>query len=148
METSPVVDESDDVVLVSHDRDLMDRLCTDVVGLDGRGGCATYGSVDQWLATYEPPVAERGVKRDEARRAPRTAAPKKKLSFREQQEWDGIEAAITVAEEAVSARQSAVELAATAGHAALAAACRELEEAQHDVERLYARWQELEAKRG
>ena len=33
------------LVLVSHDRDLMDRLCTEVVGLDGRGGAALYGSV-------------------------------------------------------------------------------------------------------
>ena len=41
-----------------------------------------------------------------------------------------------------------MERAATAGHAALADACRALEEAQQAVERLYARWQELEAKRG
>ena len=44
--------------------------------------------------------------------------------------------------------QAAVEGAATAGHEALAEACRELEASQHAVERLYARWQELEAKRG
>jgi ATP-binding cassette subfamily F protein uup len=138
------------VVLVSHDRDLMDRLCTAAVGLDGRGGAAIYGSVGQWLAAYETPAAEGGERGEEARRAPRARAapPKKKLSFREQQEWDGMEAAIAAAEEAVSARQAAVERAATGGHAALAAACRELEAAQHAVERLYARWQELEAKRG
>jgi ATP-binding cassette subfamily F protein uup len=138
------------VVLVSHDRDLLDRLCTAVVGLDGRGGFAIYGSVGQWLADCEPPAENRGARGDETRRAPRAAPvpPKKKLSFREQQEWDGMEAAITVAEETVLARQAAVERAATAGHAALAGACRELAQAQHDVERLYARWQELEAKRG
>jgi ATP-binding cassette subfamily F protein uup len=138
------------VVLVSHDRDLMDQLCTALVGLDGRGGSAIYGSVGQWLADYEPPAAERGPRGEEARRVPRAAPapPKKKLSFREQQEWDGMEAAITAAEAAAAARQAAVERAATTGHAALAAACRELEESQREVERLYARWQELEAKRG
>jgi ATP-binding cassette subfamily F protein uup len=121
-----------------------------VVGLDGRGGFNVYGSVGQWLAAYEPPAAEREGRGAGARPAPRAtpAPPRKKLSFREQQEWDGIEAAITAAEEAVSERQAAVERAATAGHAALAAACRDLEAAQHAVERLYARWQELEAKRG
>src|SRR5262245_51343475 len=46
-------------VLVSHDRELMDRLCTEVVGLDGRGGAALYGSVDQWLTAYERGLAER-----------------------------------------------------------------------------------------
>jgi ATP-binding cassette subfamily F protein uup len=138
------------VVLVSHDRDLMDRLCTAVVGLDGRGGFNGYGSVGQWLAAYEPPAAGRGVRNAGTRPAPRAApAPtSKKLSFRERQEWDGMEAAITVAEEAVSERQAAVERAATTGHAALAEACRELEAAQQAVERLYTRWQELEAKRG
>jgi ATP-binding cassette subfamily F protein uup len=139
------------VVLVSHDRELMDRLCTAVVGLDGQGGAALYGSVGQWLTAYEALTAERTVRTEESAKParPRPAAPvKKKLSFREQQEWDGMEAAITAAEEALAARQAAVEAAATAGHAALAAACRDLEEAQHAVERLYARWQELEAKRG
>src|SRR5207302_2926701 len=46
------------LVLISHDRDLMDRLCTEVVGLDGRGGAAVYGSVGQWLSAYERATAE------------------------------------------------------------------------------------------
>src|SRR5207302_3272491 len=45
------------VVLVSHDRDLMEGLCLEVVGLDGHGGAATYGSVSQWLAAYEGAAA-------------------------------------------------------------------------------------------
>jgi ATP-binding cassette subfamily F protein uup len=139
------------VVLVSHDRDLMDRLCTAVVGLDGAGGSALYGSVGQWLSAYERQNAERAARDDgptKVARAASVARAKRKLSYREQQEWDGMEAAITAAEETVAARQAAVERAATAGHAALAEACRELEAAQHTVEGLYARWQELEAKRG
>src|SRR5262249_7870809 len=47
------------VVLVSHDRDLMDRLCTVLVGLDGAGGAAIYGSVGQWLADQEARGADR-----------------------------------------------------------------------------------------
>ena len=43
-------------------------------------------------------------------------------------------------------RQAEVEQASTAGHAALADACRAMEAAQHEVERLYHRWEEL-AKR-
>src|SRR5207245_1874575 len=41
------------LVLVSHDRELTDRLCAEIVGLDGLGGAALYGSVDQWLTAYE-----------------------------------------------------------------------------------------------
>jgi ATP-binding cassette subfamily F protein uup len=140
------------LVLVSHDRDLMDRCCTEVVGLDGRGGAALYGSVGQWLAAFERATAEEAQLAGEpvppARLRPVPAARPRKLSYREQQEWEGMEAAITAAEQVVADRQAEVNRAVTSGHAALADACRALEGAQRAVELLYARWQELEVKRG
>ncbi len=127
----------------------MDRLCTEVVGLDGRGGAALYGSLDQWLTAYSLGQTEirtaKSAIDSPSRPVPPTPKPRK-LSYREQQELQQMESAILTAEEAVVQRQSEVERAATAGHAALADACLKLEEAQRVVERLYARWQELEAK--
>src|SRR5262249_40296818 len=123
------------LVLVSHDRDLMDRLCTEVIGLDGRGGAAPYASVRQWLAAYGRAAHARpehcgekpgGARTPAAPPAPRPApvAPKpRKLSYREQQEWEQMEAAILAAEEVVAGRQSEVERAAAAGHVALGEAC-------------------------
>jgi len=136
------------VVLVTHDRDLMDRLCTEVIGLDGKGGAAPYGSVNQWLSAYERDTkkAEEPAKKAEKASAPSPKA--KKLSFKEQQEWDGMEAAILAAEQAVEARQAEVEAASTAGHVKLNAACQALDEARAKVETLFARWEELAAKRG
>ena len=55
--------------------------------------------------------------------------------------------AILTAEEVLAERHAEVERVAGAGHVVLADACRALEDAQKEVERLYARWQELEAKR-
>ncbi|MBL8795003.1 MAG: ABC-F family ATP-binding cassette domain-containing protein [Planctomycetia bacterium] len=139
------------LVLVSHDRELMDRLCDEVVGLDGCGGAALYGSVTQWLTALErvaaPPKAKPAPPPATSRAATAPSKPRK-LSYREQQEWEQMEGAILAAEEAVVARQAAVEQAAGAGHVALGEACRMLEEAQQAVEKLYARWQELEARRG
>jgi ATP-binding cassette subfamily F protein uup len=136
------------LVLVSHDRELTDRLCTEIIGLDGRGYAGRYASVSQWLSAYERST---NVEQAPAKAAAKpTAASKpatKKLNYREQQEWSGIEAAILAAEEAFAARQVEVQNSATAGHAVLAEACRAMEAAQHEVERLYARWQELETKR-
>ena len=63
------------LVLVSHDRELMDRLCTEVVGLDGRGGAALYGSVDQWLTAYEGAVAQRESAPPRLETRPKTSAP-------------------------------------------------------------------------
>ena len=68
------------LVLVSHDRDLMDRLCTEVVGLDGRGGAALYGSVGQWLTAYERAAAE-AAEAGEARRE-RSGGPRRRRRSR------------------------------------------------------------------
>jgi ATP-binding cassette subfamily F protein uup len=139
------------VVLVSHDRELMGRICTEVVGLDGQGGAANYASVEQWLTAYERVVTARAEAAKPAAPALRPSAPKpkpKKLSNHELRELEGMEAAILAAEEAVTACQARVQESATAGHAALSEACQALEAAQATVERLYARWQELEAKKG
>jgi ATP-binding cassette subfamily F protein uup len=138
------------LVLVSHDRDLLDRLCTEVVGLDGRGGSAVYASVEQWLAAYER-AAEEAAK-PAALPAPRRVAPSpppkpRKLGYREQQELAGMESAILAAEQALTDRETDVQQATTAGHVALAESCRALDVAKAEVERLYARWQELEARR-
>jgi ATP-binding cassette subfamily F protein uup len=137
------------LVIVSHDRTLMDRLCTEVVGLDGKGGAALYASVDQWLTAYQRSEADSKQPAAGKEPAPKKAAAVKpvKLSYREQQEWDQMEAAILNAEQALAECEAAVESAATAGHIVLTDACRALEEAQQTVERLYARWGELEAKR-
>jgi ATP-binding cassette subfamily F protein uup len=139
------------LVLVSHDRELMDRICTEVVGLDGRGGAMLYASVGQWLAAYEKVNAEAQQATAPSGTTPRpvAATPKApKRTYREQKEWEQMESAILEAEETLAARQAAVEGAGALGHAALAEACRALEEAQQAVDCLYARWQDLEAKGG
>jgi ATP-binding cassette subfamily F protein uup len=141
------------LILVSHDRELMDRLCTEVVGLDGHGEAALFGSVEQWLTALEAKQEAREAQRAEASRptvaprAPQSSRPRK-LSYREQQELEQMESAILAAEQAVTDCEAEVERAATAGHVALTNACKALEDAQQAVERLYERWQELEARRG
>ncbi len=84
------------LVLVSHDRDLMDRLCTEVVGLDGRGGRQrVYGSVGQWLSAYERArEGERSSNRPNPRRRrppvrcrPRSRASSATASSRNGRAW-------------------------------------------------------------
>jgi ATP-binding cassette subfamily F protein uup len=107
-----------------------------------------YASVEQWLAAYER-AAEEAAKPAARRTAPPSPPPKpRKLGYREQQELAGMEGAILAAEQAVADREADVQQAATADHVALAEACRALDLARAEVERLYARWQELEARCG
>lgn len=142
------------LVIVSHDRELLDRLCTEVIGLDGKGGSGRFASVSQWLAAFERAQIEAEKAAIKSARAAtseqaKAAAPKakKKLTYKEQQELDTIEATLLEAEELVTQRHTEMDRAATGSHVELTNACRLLEEAQKEVERLYARWQELEAKR-
>jgi ATP-binding cassette subfamily F protein uup len=72
----------------------------------------------------------------------------RRLSYQEQREWDTIEERILAAEEAVAARRNDVEASSAAGHVKLQQACQALQDAEQAVEALYARWQELETKRG
>src|SRR5262249_20853086 len=109
------------IVLVSHDRELTDRLCTEVIGLDGRGGAARQARVGQWLAAYEKATEPPKPAKAEPV-APQPSAKPKRLSYKEQLEWEGMEAAILAAEADLVNHQAAVEQSATAGHAALAEA--------------------------
>jgi ATP-binding cassette subfamily F protein uup len=70
-----------------------------------------------------------------------------KLSFKEQRELEGIEAAILAAEERKAAAEATLSDPATyqRGGEGVAALRAELEEAAALAERLYARWQELES---
>ena len=79
--------------------------------------------------------------------APPPKSRAKKLSYREQQEWDGMEAAVLAAEERLGAADAALEDPAVATDAAaLQQRAAAAATARAEVERLYARWAELEAK--
>lgn len=140
------------LVLISHDRELLDRLCTEVIGLDALGGARLYGSVGQWLASCEQTATRKKseVKSAKVQQAPpgaaRPVSKSPKLTYRERQELEGIEGAILAAEEVVARCESEVERSAAADHVELANACRALEEAQQSVARLYERWAELEGR--
>jgi ATP-binding cassette subfamily F protein uup len=79
---------------------------------------------------------------------PLTAA-KKKLSYKEARELEGMEQRIAEAEQEVDDRQAALQDSAIASDGArLHSASLELDEARKIVDRLYARWAELEHKTG
>jgi ATP-binding cassette subfamily F protein uup len=73
----------------------------------------------------------------------------KGLSFREKREWEQMEGAILAAEERLAAAERAAADPAIASDApAVHARYTELDGARVEVERLYARWAELESKAG
>jgi ATP-binding cassette subfamily F protein uup len=137
------------IVLVTHDRFLFERVTTTVLALDGTGTATPFADYRQWEAARRT-RASAPVAKPRAESAARVAAlPAKRLTYNEQREWDGMEAAILQAEETLARCQQAASDPAIATRAAeLAARCHDLDAARGAVERLYARWAELEAKRG
>ncbi|HLW79834.1 MAG TPA: ABC transporter ATP-binding protein, partial [Terriglobia bacterium] len=147
------------VVLVTHDRLLLDQVSTHVLALDSAGHATPYADSAQWEA--DRPRREAATSRPAARRdggagasSPTAAGPapkpaRRRLSYHEQREWDEMEGRITAAEAELAACQEAVVDPAVATVAtALAERCQSLEVARAAVERLYSRWAELEAKKG
>jgi len=130
------------MVLVSHDRYLLDRVSTIVIGLDGDCG-GVFADYSQWKAWRDAPASEKPLVAETPE--PWRDAPKRKLSYLEQREWDGMEARILEAEQELAARQLELQEAASTGKG-LPEAYQKLQDAQRLVEDLYKRWAELEIK--
>ena len=134
------------LVLVTHDRYMLDRISNVVLGLDSTGSAERFADYLQW----ESWLTERKQPREETVRQitkPVSTSSKKKLSYLEAREWADIEERITAAEEALQQKQTVLEDPIVAVDAVrLQAALAETEEAKSAVDALYARWAELEAK--
>ena len=140
------------LLLVSHDRDFVDRLATSTIALDGLGhivetpgGWNDFVSQNPGFLTRE---AEPEIKRAPA---PRRAAPARatKLSFKDEHALKTLEARLS----ALPGEIDALELRLgepdlfTRDPAAFARFSAALEHARRELETAEARWLELEMKR-
>jgi len=141
-------------VLVTHDRYMLDRVSTVVLGLDGLGEAERFSDYSQWDSwqrsqqkkrTSKKKVQLPGADGD----AVQAIVAKKKFSFAEAQEFEVIEKRIAKAEQEVRNQSAMLEDPAVMSDAALLrSTCVRMEEAQKAVDDLYRRWAELEQKKG
>jgi ATP-binding cassette subfamily F protein uup len=139
------------LVMVTHDRYLLDRVSTVVLGLDGMGAAATFADYPQWdawqTARQQSMAAESRQKNQTPTARAAAGSAKKKLSYLEAREFATIEERIAEAEQTLAAKRSAFEDPAIASDAPrLLATQAEMIAAQKMVDDLYARWAELEEK--
>jgi ATP-binding cassette subfamily F protein uup len=144
------------LVLVTHDRYMLDRVSTVVLGLDGFGSAERFADYQQWeswqrgqqaagksnasLETQSPSASPAAI-------ANRASLTKKKLSFKETRELETIEERIADAEKELQIKHDALlDPAIMSDGAKLHAASLELEAAQKKIDDLYTRWVELEQK--
>jgi ATP-binding cassette subfamily F protein uup len=143
------------LVLVTHDRYLLNRVASTVVGLDGEGHIGLFADFGQWEAWLEeeregirdPGLGIREEKGPSAEGPDAQKPAKKKLSYLEAREFAGIERRVEESDARLASARDRVEDPAIASDAAaLQAALVELDQAQEENDVLYARWAELTEK--
>src|SRR5207253_6516843 len=98
------------LVLVTHDRYMMDRLATVVLGLDALGEAETFADYSQWeIWQRQQELKAAGAQSEPpAPTTPRPATARKKLSYIEAREFETIELRVAEAEETLKARRAAL----------------------------------------
>ena len=141
------------LVLVTHDRYMLDRVSTIVLGLDGRGSAERFADYSQW-ETWQEEGQLAALAGASQRKAPATAGletqtpSRKKLSYLEAREYANIEQRVAAAEEIfkdVKRTQAGDPAYRQRQRTLVERPCR-TDEAQRKVDELYARWAELEKK--
>ncbi len=143
-------------LIVSHDRWFLDKVATAILAFEGDGRIGFYeGDYSSWSKRAKAAADAAAAAAKPAPKAapvvvakPAVAAtPAKKLSFKERHELDGIEAAIATAEARVNELQATLNdpTIYKSRAAEVPAIVAQLDAAKLEVDRLYARWQTLEA---
>ena len=141
------------LVLVTHDRYLLDRVSTVVLGLEEGAKPERFADYSQWAAEL---AARKKAKPKAATPAAGASAgsssQKRKLSYIESREFESMEQKIADLEEALHEKRALLEAAALeATHKdprRLETLYQEIETAQEEIDTLYVRWGELGEKAG
>jgi ABC transport system ATP-binding/permease protein len=139
------------LVLVTHDRYMLDRVSTVVLGLDGLGHAERFADYSQWESWQRSQLSN--SKATVVDSAPKwkgnsPAGPgKSKLSYKEARELETIEQRIADAEKNLQAKHdSLLDPAVMSDANRLRSLSVELEADQNKIDELYSRWAQLEAK--
>ena len=148
------------LVLVTHDRYMLDRVSTVVFGLDGLGGAERFADYSQWEAWQRAQISKSAQRETSGKSASaktgssnstsavRFKYAKKKLSYLEVRELEMMEQNIAKGEEELNLCRAEMEdPAVMTDGPRLRKACLRMEKAQEAVDKLYARWAELERKK-
>jgi ATP-binding cassette subfamily F protein uup len=140
------------LMLVTHDRFLLDRVSNRLLAFDGNGGTEQIADYSQWEELAKRKAEARtggGTARSERAKPGATAASPaaKGLTPKERRELDNLPAKLAEAEARVAKVDERLNDPAVTGDPdLLEKACADLAEAQAGVDVLFARWQELEER--
>lgn len=145
------------VILVTHDRYFMDQVTQKLLafGIDAKGSkiIEPLVGLEQWEAWHEEQeilkknLLKQVTQNNDALTTTEAPKSKKKLSFKEQREWDSMEANILQTENKLNQLTTESSKPENIANAQLLIKLtEEMAQAQQELDRLYARWAELQAK--
>jgi ATP-binding cassette subfamily F protein uup len=136
------------LVLVTHDRWLLDTVSDQLLYLDGQGNASLFADLAQWQSHRDAAAAAAKQAAKQAAVAAKEAKSKNSgLSTRERNELASMEASIAKAEAQLALAQEALADPGIAADAAtLMKRQQAVEAAQASIDGLFQRWQDLEAK--
>jgi ATP-binding cassette subfamily F protein uup len=104
-----IADYDGTVLIVSHDRDFLDRTVTITLGLDGSGKVdIVAGGYEDWIAKRAAPRASQPKTAAPGRAESRPARPQTKLTYKDQRDFDLLPGRIEELEEAIARDESAL----------------------------------------
>jgi ABC transport system ATP-binding/permease protein len=138
------------LVLVTHDRFMLDRVSNLILGLDGDGGAQAFAEYSQWEQSQngrKQPRNGNAKQNGDSQAETRAKSVKKRLSYLEAREWETIEALVHAAEAHLAEKENALQdPAVNTNPELLQKTYDESRVAATEVDRLYSRWAELSDK--
>ncbi len=151
------------LLIVSHDRRFLDNVVTSTFVFEGAGRVQEYiGGYDDWLRQRDAALAAATAAAANTRRTPQgkaptaplidraeSAAPPRKLSFKERRELEGLPDRIAALERELvdlDARIASADFY-KAGSEAIAATLARIDDARAELDTAYARWDHLESRK-
>ena len=132
------------IVLITHDRFLLDRLSHLLLYLDNQGGIEFFSDFFQWQSYYEE-IKTKNLSSQNKREKKKEIKEKKKFSKANQTELNRIEKKIEKAEAKLSSFQKQLDDPdIQSNYESLEEIYKNVEDAKIAVEQLYQRWEELE----
>jgi len=136
------------LVLVTHDRYLLDRVSRQILALDGKGNADYFADLAQWEEWREDEREKSKRKGTDTPKALAVTLPPKALSNKELNELKVMEASIHAAEDTLKKAKAVLHDPKNATDPfKLLDLQKALDAAQAKLDALFRRWEELEAKK-
>jgi len=142
------------VLLVSHDRYFVDQVATQLLAFHGAPGEAgrvtAFADLHQWQAWHTEQQKLRAARPSRPSGVPSVPSPpppkRVKLSYKDQRDWDTLEARIGEAEATLAAREAECgQPAVSSDGLRLRALTEQIAALRSEIDAMYKRWAELEA---